>query len=120
MLVVVLVGVGVVAYQGLTSASLYFYNADEAVEQRDDLGDKRIRIQGTVLDDVEPPTADGVAFTIEFNGETSRSCTTAIRPSSSSPGIPVVLEGHWSPTADALHERQDPREARRAVRGRQR
>ena len=32
----VLVGVGVVAYQGLTSASLYFYNADEAVAQTDE------------------------------------------------------------------------------------
>ncbi len=32
-LAVVLVAVGVVAYQGLTSASLYFYNADEAVER---------------------------------------------------------------------------------------
>ena len=57
MLAVVLVGVGVVAYQGLTSASLYFYNADEAVEQRDDLGDKRIRVQGAVQDDVD--AADG-------------------------------------------------------------
>ena len=34
-------------------------------------------------------------------------------------GIPVVLEGHWAPTAD-VRERRDPREARRAVRGRER
>ena len=38
-----------VAYQALTSASLYFYNADEAVEQKDDLGDKRFRLQGSVV-----------------------------------------------------------------------
>src|SRR3546814_10117668 len=42
-LVAVLLGLGVVVWQGLTSASLYFYNADEAVEQRDELGGRRFR-----------------------------------------------------------------------------
>jgi cytochrome c-type biogenesis protein CcmE len=94
-LVVVLVGVGIVAYQGLTSASLYFYNADEAVEQRDALGDKRIRVQGTVDDNVET-TDEGVTFTIRFNGVPVPVVHEGDPPELFEPGIPVVLEGHWS------------------------
>jgi cytochrome c-type biogenesis protein CcmE len=68
-LAVVIVGLGVVAYQALTSASLYFYNADEAVEQRDDLGTRRFRLQGSVLDEVTRRADDeGVTFTVRYNG----------------------------------------------------
>jgi len=95
-LVAVLVGVGVVAYQGLTEASMYFYNADEAVAQRDDLGDKRIRVQGIVQDDVEA-TEDGVAFTIRFNGVDVPVVHDGDPPELFAVGINAVLEGHWSP-----------------------
>ena len=57
-LVVVLLALGVVVWKGLSSASLYFYNADEAVEQREDLGDKRFRLQGTVLGGVRLAPVD--------------------------------------------------------------
>ena len=98
-LAVVLVAVGVVAYQGLTSASLYFYNADEAVEERDALGDKRIRVQGTVQEGVET-TADGVSFTIAFNGVEVPVIHDGDPPELFEPGIPVVLEGHWAADAE--------------------
>jgi len=98
-LAVVLVAVGVVAFQGLTSASLYFYNADEAVEQRDVLGDKRFRVQGTVQDDVTT-TADGVTFTITFNGVDVPVVHDGDPPQLFEPGIPVVLEGHWATDAE--------------------
>ena len=93
-LVVALVGVGVVAYQGLTSASLYFYNADEAVEQRVDLGDKRIRVQGTVQE--QQPTATGVAFTIAFNDVALDVRHEGDPPELFQVGTPVVLEGRWA------------------------
>src|SRR5690606_6503518 len=67
-LVAVLVGLGVVVWQALTSASLYFLNADEAVEQRADLGDRRFRLQGIVLGETIEETADGVTFAVAFNG----------------------------------------------------
>ncbi len=101
-LVVVLVGLGVVAYQGLTSASLYFYNADEAVEQKADLGDKRFRLQGSVLDDVRSSDA-GVTFTVKFNGIEVPVRHDGDPPEMFEPGIPVVLEGRWSPSGDAFH-----------------
>jgi len=98
-LAVVLIAVGVVAYQGLTSASLYFYNADEAVEQRDVLDDKRIRIQGTVQDDVAT-TDDGVTFTISFDGVDVPVVHDGDPPQLFEPGIPVVLEGRWATDAE--------------------
>jgi cytochrome c-type biogenesis protein CcmE len=98
-LAVVLIAVGVVAYQGLTSASLYFYNADEAVDQRDTLGDKRIRIQGTVQDDVAT-TTNGVTFTISFNGVDVPVVHDGDPPQLFEPGIPVVLEGRWATDAE--------------------
>ena len=94
-LVVVLVGVGVVAYQALNTASLYFYNADEAVAQRDQLGDKRIRVQGVVQTEAEPG-ADGVAFVIAFNDEEINVVHDGEPPELFAVGTPVLLEGAWS------------------------
>ena len=101
-LVAVLLGLGLVVYQGLTSASLYFYNADEAVEQRADLGDKRFRLQGTVLGDSITPTDEGVDFTVAFNGVQVDVRHDGDPPELFQAGIPVVLEGRWSATDDAF------------------
>jgi len=100
-LVAVLVGVGIVAYQGLTSASLYFYNADEAVEQRGALGTKRIRVQGAVQDDVDASDS-GLTFTIAFDGESVPVSHDGDPPELFAPGTPVVLEGHWSSSSDVF------------------
>ena len=100
-LVLVLVGIGVVAYQALSSASLYFYNADEAVAQKADLGDKRFRLQGSVLDDVEVTPA-GVAFTVKYNDVEVPVEHDGDPPELFEPGIPVVLEGHWAATGDTF------------------
>ncbi len=98
-LALVLVGIGVVAYQALSSASLYYYNADEAVDQRADLGDRRFQVQGLVRDDVES-TADGVTFTITFDGVELPVRHQGDPPELFEPGIPVVLEGRWDPSGD--------------------
>lgn len=99
-LVAVLLGLGLVVYQGLTSASLYFYNADEAVERRADLGDKRFRLQGTVLGDSIAPTDDGVDFTVAYNGATVDVHHDGDPPELFQAGIPVVLEGRWAESGD--------------------
>lgn len=101
-LVVVLLGLGLVVYQGLTSASLYFYNADEAVAQRYDLGDKRFRLQGTVLGDTIEPTDDGVDFAVAFNGVQVEVHHDGDPPELFQAGIPVVLEGRWAATGDVF------------------
>jgi len=99
-LVVVLLGLAVVVWQGLTSASLYFYNADEAVVQRDDLGDRRFRLQGTVIGDSIEPRDDGVDFTVAFGDARVDVRHQGDPPELFQPGIPVVLEGRWSQTGD--------------------
>ncbi|MDQ2648255.1 MAG: cytochrome c maturation protein CcmE [Actinomycetota bacterium] len=100
-LAVVLLGLGVVVWKGLSSASLYFHNADEAVEQRLDLGDKRFRLQGTVLGDDYDTTADGVHFTVAYNGVSVRVQHEGDPPNLFEIGIPVVLEGRWEGSGPA-------------------
>ena len=102
-LAVVLIAVGVVAYQGLTSASLYFYNADEAVAQKADLGDKRFRLQGTVVGDPDAQGDGQVDFTIAYNGQSVAVVHHGDPPELFKTGIPVVLEGHWN-QADDVYE----------------
>ena len=94
-LVAVLVGLGVVVYQGLTEASLYFYNADEAVAQRADLGDKRFRLQGTVLDGSVDSTDDGVEFTVVYAGASVDVRHEGDPPELFQTGMQVVVEGRW-------------------------
>jgi cytochrome c-type biogenesis protein CcmE len=96
-LAVVIVAVGVVVYQALSSASLYFYNVDEAVAQRDELGDDRFRMQGVVVGAPEE-TAGGIAFEIAFDGEQAAIRHEGDPPDLFEPGIPVVLEGRWRGT----------------------
>jgi cytochrome c-type biogenesis protein CcmE len=104
-LVVVLLGLGVVVWQGLRSASLYFYNADEAVARRDELGDKRFRLQGTVLGDTIEQTDAGVDFTVAYNGIRVEVRHQGDPPELFQPGIPVVLEGRWA--ASGVHFESD-------------
>jgi len=99
-LVAVALGLGVVVWQGLTSASLYFHNADEAVAKREELGDKRFRLQGTVLGETIVRTDDGVEFAVAYNGVRVDVRHQGDPPELFQPGIPVVLEGRWSQTED--------------------
>jgi cytochrome c-type biogenesis protein CcmE len=87
--------VGFLVYKGLSDATVYFRNADEAVAQRAQLGDKRFRLQGTVIDDAVE-TADGVNFDVTFNGVKVAVHHVGDPPQLFQPGIPVVLEGHWA------------------------
>ncbi|HEX9992753.1 MAG TPA: cytochrome c maturation protein CcmE [Acidimicrobiales bacterium] len=94
-IVVVLAAIGYLAWQGIGNATLYFYNADEAVARRDELGDRRFRVQGTVVDGSVVETGAAVDFTIEFAGTTVPVHHVGDPPELFQPGIPVVLEGHW-------------------------
>lgn len=99
-LLLVVLGLGVVVWQGLTSASLYFYNADEAVAKREELADERFRLQGTVLGETIEQTDIGVDFAVAFNGIRVPVRHQGDPPELFQPGIPVVLEGRWADTGD--------------------
>jgi cytochrome c-type biogenesis protein CcmE len=89
-----LVALGVVVVRGLSDATVYFLNADEAVDQREDLGERRFRLQGTVTGDVTD-RPDGISFDVTYNGVDVPVEHVGDPPQMFRPGIPVVLEGSW-------------------------
>ena len=93
--VVVLGALGFLLWKGLDDASVFFYNADEAVERRDELGDRRFRLQGTVVDGSVTDTGEGVAFVVAFGGVDVDVAHVGDPPELFQPDIPVVLEGRW-------------------------
>lgn len=92
----VAVGIVVVLATALEDATLFFYNADEAVERRDELSDERFRLQGSVVPDTTTEVGDTVEFDVEFNGVEAPVIHAGDPPELFGDGIPVVLEGSWS------------------------
>ena len=93
--IVVVAALGFLVFQGLGNATLYFRTADEAVAQRAELGDRRFRIEGDVVDGSVQQVGNDVSFTL-----TSKSVEVPVRhkgdpPELFRPGIPVVLEGRF-------------------------
>ena len=93
---VVAVALAFVLYQGLTNARVFFLNVDEAIEQRDDLGERTFRMQGTVVSQ-ESASVDGpLLFTVAYNDATAQIRHVGPEPSDLFDlGEPVVVEGHW-------------------------
>ena len=82
----------------LGDAALFFYNTDEAVARRDELGSRRFKIQGTPLAEPETAFRDDLPvlfFSIGFNGVVVDVTHTGDPPELFQPGVPVVLEGAW-------------------------
>lgn len=94
--VVLLGAAAFLVYQGLSNATLYFRNADQAVAERTDLGDRRFRLQGTVVDGSVRPAGDGVVFEVEHGGQQVEVHHQGDPPELFRPGLPVVLEGSWA------------------------
>lgn len=100
-LVAVVVGLLVVVLNGLGDATLFFRNADEAVAQRESLGDRRFRIQGRVVAGSIVPTDGGVDFVIAHGGVEVPVSLRGDVPDLFQETIPVVLEGRWAQVGDA-------------------
>ncbi|MDZ7678386.1 MAG: cytochrome c maturation protein CcmE [Acidimicrobiales bacterium] len=95
-LVLIVVALVAVVMMGLGDAAVFFRNADEAVAQRAELGDRRFRIQGLVDGDTVTDTTRGVDFVITHNGVEVTVAHEGDPPDLFQPGIPVVLEGRWA------------------------
>ncbi len=96
---VILAALGFLVVQALGEATVYFKTADEAVAEKDSIGDRRFRIEGLVVaGSVRPaPTGNGVGF--EIRGQRGALVEVVHRgdpPELFQPDIPVVLEGRWS------------------------
>jgi cytochrome c-type biogenesis protein CcmE len=59
---------GFLVVKALGSASTFYRNVDEAVAQKDSIGTKRFRLQGTVAPCTIERTGDGVSFAVTYNG----------------------------------------------------
>jgi len=92
---VVLAALGFLVVRGLGNATLYFRTADEAVAQKQQLGDRRFRIEGSVVAGTVRESARSTAFNIESKGTVVPVSHTGDPPELFKPGIPVVLEGHF-------------------------
>ncbi len=92
-LVLLLGALGFVLFQGLNDAATFFYNVDEAVEQRADLEGERFRMQGNVIAGTVVDTGTGVEFTITYGGAEMPVVHTGTPPELFGPDIPVVIEG---------------------------
>ncbi len=96
---------GVILVQALTNARVFFYNVDEAVAERAELGDRTFRLQGTVVDEPVEDGTGALVFTVSFND-----VQTTVRHIGEEPtdlfdiGIPIVAEGHWE--LDAFESQQ--------------
>lgn len=101
--VVLVVVIGFIMVQFLRDATLFFRNVDEAIEQRDELGERRFRLQGRVI----PESVESIGHVVTF--QLMHNCSvTAVRHLTDPPELfanpwtPVVLEGHWQPDSVEL------------------
>ena len=102
-LVVLALAVGLIVKQFLGDSTLYFKNADEAVAERAELGQKRFRLQGTVVG--KPERGEGsepTLFTVSYGGVTVDVEHTGSEPALFKAGLPVVAEGRWSTDGDVF------------------
>lgn len=105
-IVALLGAIGFVAVRQLSGASVYYYNADEAVAQRADIGDQRIRVQGTVVGKPVEVDDETVTFTIAFRG-----ASIDVRHEGAEPpplfdaNVPSVVEGRFAADGTFLSDR---------------
>jgi cytochrome c-type biogenesis protein CcmE len=95
-LLAIAAAVGFFAVRSLGASTVYFKTADEAVADKADLGTRRFRIEGTVLDGTVRSSGNATRFTIAENGTRVDVVHDGDPPELFQPGIPVVLEGRWA------------------------
>ena len=89
---------GVLLWQGLTNATVYFKTVDQAVAQRAKLGTRRFRLEGIVQAGSVHAVGKGVDFVVEENNAEVLVHHEGDPPELFRQGVPVVLEGHFRHT----------------------
>lgn len=99
-LAIVVAALGFLAYKGLGDATTYYRNVDEALADRDELGDRRFRLQGVVMPGTVTEVGPDVQFVVEWNCATLDVHHSGSRPELFRPGIPVLVEGSFAAGAE--------------------
>ena len=88
--------------KGLGDATVFFKNADEVSSpaQREAMGTKRFRLQGTVVPATVKTVGDNVTFDVEYHCKVVHVRHEGDPPELFKPGIPVVLEGAYVKGSD--------------------
>ena len=100
-IVALLLGGAFVAIRALSSASVFFYTVDEAVERQPDLGTARFRLEGMVVPQSVRQTPEGVEFEVSNGAARVTVDHIGDPPELFQPCIPVVLEGAFSSATSA-------------------
>lgn len=97
-LALILGGIALLLFQGLSDATVFFCNADEVGVRGDCSAGKRFRLQGTVDAESIERTADGnvLHFTVTYNGATIPVTYQGQPEGIFQGGIPVVVEGQMT------------------------
>jgi cytochrome c-type biogenesis protein CcmE len=90
--IITIVVLGVV----LSKNVVYFRTVSEAVAQRSDEGDNRLRVAGEVVPGTIAETQGGVRFEVTDGKATIPVVHRGDPPGLFKEGAPVVCEGHWS------------------------
>ena len=102
---VIAVVLGFILYQALTSARVFFYNVDEAIERRPELVDQTFRMQGTVLSEDGLDGSGALLFTVGFADATAEVRHVGDEPSGLfEPGEKVLVEGRWDGDVFRSHQ----------------
>jgi cytochrome c-type biogenesis protein CcmE len=94
--VVIVAVLGFLLVRGLGNATMYFRTADEAIAHRQEIGDKRFRIEGIVAQNSLHQDGTNTDFDIISKGVTVAVENKAQTQGIFREGIPVVLEGRFS------------------------
>ena len=92
---VIVAAIAFLVAQGLGNATQYYKTVPQAVTDRASLGQTQFRIMGTVGNDVRQ-VAGQTEFTICYADVSAPVIDRKEPPELFKPGVPVVLEGHWS------------------------
>lgn len=105
-LVLLAAAAGFLVSKALGGATDYFYQVDEAVAQRPQLGTRRFRIQGTVTDTPQGVRIDQNTQRVTFELVANDIRANVVYTGSDPPSLfkrcePVVIVGHWGSSHEA-------------------
>ena len=95
--IVLTIALGFLIFKAVTSAVVYFKTAQQAIQQRVQLGDSTFQVEGVVVKGtIQRDSAGTVTSFVISSGPTRlRISNSAPQPALFQPNVPVVLVGHF-------------------------